>query len=319
MTDVISLWNSLKKELHLLDEDVLHYPPPHIPELNQLLNGIWQSGGKKLRPSLVFLCARILNVTPEMIKPYARAAEMVHTATLLHDDVIDQANFRRGKPSTPQVYGNMRAVLSGDFLLAEVMRELNRLGNFEANCRLSETLAWMVEGEWLQNSIIGRTDVTAELSVTIAERKTASLLMWCCEVPGIIAHSPPEVLEKLKSYGRNLGLAFQLQDDALDFQENAVSGKPRFQDLRQGLMNGVAVALNGTDTKTSAWLKSVIESKSEEERETNIACWIERKSAIDEAVSAARTKAGVYLKRAEEAAIDTSLVDVARLVMARTS
>ncbi len=253
------VWNSVKKDLGLLDEDVLKNPPPHIPALSQVLNEVWKSGGKRLRPSLVFLCAQILGVSADKIKPYARAAELVHTATLLHDDVIDQATTRRGQPSVPQRYGNYKAVLSGDFLLAHVMYELSVLGHYVANSRLSETLQWLVEGEWLQHSIINKSDVSRELSLTIAERKTASLLMWCCEVPALIAASSPDVCESLKEYGRNLGLAFQLQDDVLDFLQADI-GKPRLHDLKRGLMNSVSVELAEISPLGKKWIEKIMVS-----------------------------------------------------------
>lgn len=291
------IWNAVKKDLHLLEEDVIKNPPPHIPALSQVLNEVWRSGGKRLRPSLVFLCAQILNVPAETIKPYARAAELVHTATLLHDDVIDQAKSRRGQPSVPQKYGNYKAVLSGDFLLAHVMWELSLLGHYLANSRLSETLQWLVEGEWLQHSIINKSDVTRELSLTIAERKTASLLMWCCEVPALIAASSPSVSGSLKEYGRNLGLAFQLQDDVLDFLTTD-TGKPKFNDLKQGLMNSVSVEIREGSVRGKQWIESIFEKI--DDREALVNSWKDYEGEINDAKNIIQARAQAYLARAKE-------------------
>ncbi|MBK9295036.1 MAG: polyprenyl synthetase family protein [Oligoflexia bacterium] len=292
------IWDSVKKDLHLLDEDVIKNPPLHIPALSQVLNEVWRSGGKRLRPSLVFLCAQLLNVPAEKIKPYARASELVHTATLLHDDVIDQAKTRRGQPSVPQKYGNYRAVLSGDFLLAHVMWELSLLGHYVANSRLSETLQWLVEGEWLQHSIINKSDVTRELSLTIAERKTASLLMWCCEVPALIAASSPSVCDGLKEYGRNLGLAFQLQDDVLDYL-NTDTGKPKLNDLSQGLMNSVSIELREGSVKAKDWIEKIFASE-QNQRAPLIAEWVNFTYEIEEAKKIVQVRAQAYLSRAKE-------------------
>lgn len=293
------IWDAVKKDLHLLDEDVIQNPPPHIPALSQVLNEVWRSGGKRLRPSLVFLCAQLLNVPAEKIKPYARASELVHTATLLHDDVIDQAKTRRGMPSVPQKYGNYRAVLGGDFLLAHVMWELSLLGHYVANSRLSETLQWLVEGEWLQHSIINKSDVTRELSLTIAERKTASLLMWCCEVPALIAASSPAVCEGLKEYGRNLGLAFQMQDDVLDFLQTD-TGKPRLNDLRQGLMNAVTIELRENSVKAQEWIENIFSSTDLEKRNALVDQWMNFESDINNAKNIVEKRAQAYLARAKE-------------------
>lgn len=323
--DVASqVWNSVKKDLNLLDEDVIKNPPPHIPALAQVLNEVWKSGGKRLRPSLVFLCAQILGVPAEKIKPYARAAELVHTATLLHDDVIDQASTRRGLPSVPQKYGNYKAVLAGDFLLAHVMWELSLLGHYVANSRLSETLQWLVEGEWLQHSIIDRSDVSRELSLTIAERKTASLLMWCCEVPALVAAFSPQVCESLKEYGRNVGLAFQLQDDVLDFLKSE-TGKPKLNDLKRGLMNSVSVELAENSKMGRIWIESVMAAKTEEARaqllkEMNQGPLTE---AVREAMSITQERAQAYLLRAKENVKEVSssgsekLAQVADLLVGR--
>lgn len=316
------IWNSVKKDLHLLEEDVIKNPPPHIPALAHVLNEVWKSGGKRLRPSLVFLCAQLLNVPAEKIKPYARAAELVHTATLLHDDVIDQAPLRRGQPSVPQRYGNYRAVLSGDFLLAHVMWELSLLGHYVANSRLSETLQWLVEGEWLQHSIIDRADVTRELSLTIAERKTASLLMWCCEVPGLIAAASPSVCESLKEYGRNLGLAFQLQDDVLDFLQSD-TGKPKLNDLRQGLMNSVSVELRENSPQAKKWIENIMAVHGDARNEL-VSQWPEYETELNEAIKIIQVRAEAYLLRAKENIREISpkaferLSQVADLLVKRT-
>src|SRR5205823_5770202 len=156
----------------------------------------------------------------------------------------------------------------------------------------------LVEGEWLQHSIINRADVTRELSLTIAERKTASLLMWCCEVPALIAASAPSVCESLKEYGRNLGLAFQLQDDVLDFLQSD-TGKPRLNDLKQGLMNSVAVEMKEFSEASKKWIEKIMKAQGAE-REQLIAQWPEYKNDLDAAVREIQTRAQAYLIRAKE-------------------
>ncbi len=206
-----------------------------LPELPDILNRTVLSGGKKLRPALCFLIGDIFGISDVELAPYARVAELLHCATLAHDDVIDGAALRRRRPTLNSATSNSRAVLAGDLLLARVITELSDLGNLEILRDLSVALEELVNGEWLQMGARGDIAVTREHLEKVALLKTASLMRWCCLVPAHLAGADPEIKAACRRLGESTGLAFQMKDDLLDFKPHAE--KSYAQDLRDGLVN----------------------------------------------------------------------------------
>ena len=194
-------------------------------------------GGKRLRPFLMAEFGELFGIQAEQIRPFARAAEQVHSATLAHDDVIDGSDKRRGLPTLNARIENRRAVLGGDYLLAEGIFEVARQGNFAVLESLSATLRELVTGELLQNEARGRADVSAAHILRVADLKTGSLFRWCCAVPALLSNSGEEAIRLTHQFATRLGTGFQWVDDALDYSKD--SGKPYAQDLREGLVNEV--------------------------------------------------------------------------------
>lgn len=232
--------------------------PVHIPDLEVLLSRTVLDGGKRFRPVLCFLTGSLLGVPLEKVAPYARVAEFIHAATLAHDDVIDEAATRRRKPTLNAEIGNARAVLAGDILLARVVREIAALGNLQILDEGAKVLEDLVQGEWLQ---LDRRDVIQTERSRLeaaAEKKTSSLIAWCCTTPGRLSQGSPELIEHLRALGVGLGLIFQMADDIIDFEENGE--KPFAQDLREGLVNFVTFELLGKHPElsgaVSAWMKT---------------------------------------------------------------
>ncbi len=212
-----------------------------VPEIESGLNRVLLNDGKRVRPYLCLLFGRILGVPDDELIPYARAAEWVHAATLVHDDVVDDSKLRRGKPSFAARFGNSRAVLAGDLLLSRVMVDLSSLGSIPAISSLSNVIQDIVRGEWLQLEGRGVVDVPKDHIDTVARLKTGRLIGWACSAPAIISNASTSLTEACDQIGQLFGFGFQLIDDSLDFQKNGE--KPFAHDLTDGLVNSVVAEL----------------------------------------------------------------------------
>jgi octaprenyl-diphosphate synthase len=192
------------------------------------------SGGKRIRPALVLLCSRLCGYTGPAAIRLGAVVEIIHTATLVHDDVIDGADLRRGQPSTNSRWGNHMSVLAGDWLYMQSFQMALRQRNFEILDLLIQITQMMVEGELLQLEKLGRIDITEEEYLDLIDRKTAGLFAASMRLGALLA-GKHDAAPDLDEYGRNLGMAFQLVDDLLDFtsSEDAL-GKPVASDLREG-------------------------------------------------------------------------------------
>lgn len=194
-----------------------------------------EGGGKRVRPTLHLLAAQLCGSSGERHVRLATVLEFIHSATLIHDDIIDLATTRRGRPSANREWGNSTTVLFGDYLFAKAMEMALAVGRLDVMERLAEVTLRMTEGEMLQTRYVGRLDLTETEYLDLVERKTASLFGCCCELAGLVADVEPAQLTALKRYGTDLGMAFQLVDDLLDFTGDAKTmGKPAASDLREG-------------------------------------------------------------------------------------
>jgi len=192
-------------------------------------------GGKRLRPILVLLCGKLFGpATPGLVR-MAAVVEMIHTATLVHDDVIDMAKTRRGRPSINVVWGNHTSVLAGDWLYMQAFQVALRERNFALLDILINLTQMMVEGELLQLDRIGKIGVTEADYMELIDRKTASLFSACARLGAVCANAGDTTEARLGEYAWNLGIAFQLIDDVLDFtSREKILGKPVGNDLREG-------------------------------------------------------------------------------------
>jgi octaprenyl-diphosphate synthase len=204
------------------------------------------AGGKRLRPLLTYLMADLFNVDLDVITPYARATELVHAASLCHDDVIDNATIRRGKPSINILASNKKAVLAGDYLLSSVIVDLSNAGNLELLKNMSLVIKDLSEGEWLQNDLVISRDYTRDLIREIAMKKTASVMSYCTETPAIYSNQSKLIQDESKKFGINLGIAFQLVDDTLDYSDSSL--KDSALDLNNGIINSVVFELFSQDS-----------------------------------------------------------------------
>ena len=219
------------------------------------------SGGKRLRPILVLLSGKLLGSgsSPTLTR-MAAVMEMVHTATLVHDDVIDLAKTRRGRPSINVVWGNHTSVLSGDWLYMQAFQVALRERSFPILDLLIGLTQKMVEGELLQLEHIGKIGVTETDYFELIDRKTASLFAACARLGAICAGATEEQQESLGQYAWNLGIAFQLVDDILDFtSREKVLGKPVGNDLREGKVTlPLIYALEHADSEERKLVETVL-------------------------------------------------------------
>ena len=194
-----------------------------------------QSGGKRLRPALLLLCARFAGGDGKSAVQLGAVVEMIHAATLVHDDVIDVAQTRRGRPSANVQWGNHTCVLAGDWLYMQAFQVALRERNFHVLDLLIGLTQMMVEGELIQLERIGRIDITEADCMEVADRKTACLFSACAKLGAVSAGADTAAEEKLGEFAWNLGMAFQLIDDMLDFTSREQTlGKPVGGDLKEG-------------------------------------------------------------------------------------
>jgi len=202
-----------------------------ITEIGEYLR---EGGGKRLRPALLLLAAKLFNYRGTGAVRLGAVVEIIHTATLVHDDIIDEAQTRRGRPAANTRWGNSKCVLAGDWLYMQSFKIAVQERNFRVLDTLIELTQQMVEGELLQMEKLGKL-ITLEEHFDLIFRKTACLFSVCMRLGAILGGASPEQEEAAGSYGRNLGMAFQIVDDVLDLTASeSVLGKPVASDLREG-------------------------------------------------------------------------------------
>ncbi|HZT42894.1 MAG TPA: polyprenyl synthetase family protein [Chthonomonadaceae bacterium] len=208
-----------------------------VKTISNLTSHLLQAGGKRLRPAMVALSARAVcpDVSRERIAMVGAGVEFVHMATLVHDDVVDNTATRRGKPTANAVFGNGIAVLSGDYVLARAMRMLTLDGDIRIIRTVSEITIQMSEGEVMEITATGKADLPLSDYLKILHKKTAAFVEGCCRCGAIVAGAAAPIEQALSDYGYQLGMAFQIADDLLDYTgDPEITGKPRGSDLRDG-------------------------------------------------------------------------------------
>jgi octaprenyl-diphosphate synthase len=202
-----------------------------ITEIGEYLRA---GGGKRLRPALLLLSSKLMNYTGQGAVKLGAVVEIIHTATLVHDDIIDEAQTRRGRPAANTQWGNAKCVLAGDWLYMQAFKIAVQERNFQVLDTLIELTQAMVEGELLQIERLGKA-ISMDEHFELIYRKTACLFSVCMKLGGILARASEGDQNRLADYGRNLGMAFQIVDDVLDLTASEeVLGKPVASDLREG-------------------------------------------------------------------------------------
>jgi octaprenyl-diphosphate synthase len=230
-----NIFDLVRDDLALVEQEIAAENSAAIDLVCQISSYLTEGGGKRLRPALLLLAAGASGYRGKSAIRLGAVVEMLHSATLIHDDVIDAADTRRGRPSANSRWGNHMSVLAGDWLYMQSFEVALRERNFAVLDILIDLTQNMVEGELLQLTRLGRMDVNETEATELAYRKTACLFSGCARLGAVLGQQPKEIEDALAAYGRNAGLAFQLVDDLLDFTASPEQlGKPVLNDLKEG-------------------------------------------------------------------------------------
>lgn len=233
----VKLENAFKKDLEKVETYIDYVVKDQPLWFQEVINHLVKAGGKRVRPLLVCLSYSLVSGDKPIdhkVVALAGMSEYVHTATLFHDDVIDDGHERRGKPTVNKVYGNHTAVLGGDFILGKVFSELNKLGKHEFLSTMIDTVSKLIDGEIHQMDMKNKERVTLEDYEKLIYLKTASLFEWSMVAGGLAADKDAETVETLRKMGFHIGRIFQIIDDILDYTGSNILGKKRLQDFHQG-------------------------------------------------------------------------------------
>ena len=229
------MFDLVRDDLALVEDELARRSDTAFPAVSEIAAYLLGGGGKRLRPALLLLSANYAGRKDRSAIRLAAVVELLHSATLIHDDVIDSAGTRRGRPSANARWGNHRSVLTGDWLYMQSFQMALEERNFHILDILIDLTQKMVEGELIQLEKIGRIDVTEEDALRLATYKTACLFSGCARLGAVLGRLEDEEEQALAEYGRNAGLAFQLVDDLLDFTASAQQlGNPVLSDLKEG-------------------------------------------------------------------------------------
>ncbi len=278
-------------DLNMVNAVILDRMQSDIPLIPELAGHLIAGGGKRMRPMLTLASARLIGYTGSRHHRLAAAVEFIHTATLLHDDVVDGSDLRRGKRTANLIWGNPASVLVGDFLFSRSFELMVEDGSLKVLKILSGASAIIAEGEVNQLTAVRRIDTPEERYLDIIGAKTAALFAAACRVSAVVAERPEAEELALDAYGRNLGIAFQLVDDAIDyFSDAGTMGKDAGDDFREGKMTlPVILAYARGSAEDRAFWKAAIEGhRNRDEDLLHAVGLIQSTRAIDDTLARAR-------------------------------
>ncbi len=295
--------SSLEPLLELVAEDmaainriILDKALSDVEMIPELAHHLIDSGGKRLRPMLAVASAKLCRYSGGGHVPVAAAIEFMHTATLLHDDVVDDSDVRRGRKAARMIWGNSASVLVGDFLLGQAFRMLVEVGSLPVLKILSNAAAVIAEGEVMQLAAAKNTATTEDEYLAIINAKTAALFLAAAEAGAALALRPPEEQAALRSFGRNLGLAFQLVDDALDYSGDSVRlGKAVGDDFREGKIT-LPVILSfrrGSEAERLFWRRTIVDGQASDDDLNQATGLMKKHKAIEATLERARAYGAV--------------------------
>ncbi|MGH9733997.1 MAG: polyprenyl synthetase family protein [Candidatus Acidiferrales bacterium] len=292
------IFDLVREDLALVEREIAAQSGVAIDPVAEISNYLLEGGGKRLRPALLLLSSGAAGYRGESAIRLGAVVELIHSATLVHDDVIDGAHTRRGRPSTNARWGNHMSVLAGDWLYMQSFEMALRERNFTILDILIDLTQNMVEGELLQLARLGQIDLTEAEAMDLSYRKTACLFSGCARLGAVLGRQPKEIEEAMAEYGRNAGLAFQLVDDLLDFTASHEQlGKPVLSDLKEGKVTlPLILALENDGAGGRQFVATVLEERGfRTVRAEDIAALVRTTGALDRAAELARD----YAERAK--------------------
>ena len=257
-----------KSGMNRVNQLILSKAGSDVEMIPEVANHLISSGGKRLRPMLTLAAAELCGYVGENHIRLAASVEFMHTATLLHDDVVDESAMRRGKSTARMIWGNQASVLVGDFLLGQAFKMMVDAGSMEALDVLATAATVIAEGEVMQLSAAKNMETTEDDYLAVIRAKTAALFAAAAEVGPIVAGESKAMRNALKSYGMNLGLAFQLVDDVLDYGgSSAELGKNTGDDFREGKITLPVILAyrRGSDEERAFWKRAIEDGQSSDE------------------------------------------------------
>lgn len=310
------------KELHSFEKQFVDELKTENPLLTNINEYIQQRKGKQLRPLLMFLSAKICGTINEQTIISAISIELLHTASLIHDDVIDIAFERRGRPSVNARWNNKIAILAGDYLLSKSLNCAVKANNLEILNVIAKIGMELTDGELLQLENMQKIKITEDDYYKIIRKKTALLFSSCCIIGGLSVNANQTLLKKLKNFGEYVGICFQIKDDIFDYSDSKNIGKPRRNDIREGKITlPLIYALQQADEKKKEkiinWIKKNKFSEKNIEKITN---FVYKNGGIEYATSKLiefKNKALTELDSFEESEIKQSLKYFAEYMVTR--
>ncbi len=310
-------------DLNAVNHVILERMQSEIPLIPELAGHLIAGGGKRMRPMLTLACGRLLDYPGTRHHKLAAAVEFIHTATLLHDDVVDGSGLRRGKRTANVIWGNPASVLVGDFLFSRAFELMVEDGSLKVLRILSHASAVIAEGEVNQLTAQRQIGLGEDRYLDIIAAKTAVLFAAACKIAAIVAECDEAVESALDTYGRNLGIAFQLVDDTIDYASDAATmGKGVGDDFREGKVTlpVILAYARGSDTDRAFWKDAVEGRRSSDDDLTHATRLLRDSQAIDDTLERARH----YGQRAIDAlgsfsggAAKTALVQAVEFAVAR--
>jgi octaprenyl-diphosphate synthase len=295
----MDLIDSIQSDMQFIETELIQQLRSRVPVAFEISAHIMNSGGKRIRPQLAVLSARMGGSTGRDALMLSIAIECIHTATLLHDDVVDKADTRRGRPSANTLWSNEMCVLGGDFLLARAFAILTQLNNLRILEIISASAQSLSEGELFQMTHIGNLDLSEEDYFRIIRDKTAVLMEAACRGGAVLGGLDSEKEQALAEYGFNLGISFQMTDDVIDYRSDKdVLGKTPCKDLDEGKLTlPLILALKKADQAERSRIEEMIRDRGPSEADVSwIREFLERRGGISEALERAR----VYVNKAAD-------------------
>ncbi|WBL23053.1 polyprenyl synthetase family protein [Zunongwangia sp. HRR-M8] len=274
----------VEKEMELFEKKFFQSMSSQVALLNRITHYIVNRKGKQMRPMFVFLVAKMVSEGKVNERTYRGASviELIHTATLVHDDVVDDSNRRRGFFSINALWKNKIAVLVGDYLLSKGLLLSIDNNDFDLLKIISVAVREMSEGELLQIEKARRLDITEEVYYEIIRQKTATLIAACCSLGAASVKPDSEDVEEMRRFGELIGMAFQIKDDLFDYGDDKI-GKPTGIDIKEQKMTlPLIYALNNSDKKEKAWvINSIKNHNKDKKRVKEVITFVKKKGGLD--------------------------------------
>ncbi len=288
MKEIEKIKFPIKKEMELFEGKFLKSMNSNVPLLNRITHYVVNRKGKQMRPMFVFLTAKMLSngKINEKVFRAASVIELIHTATLVHDDVVDSSNMRRGFFSLNALWKNKIAVLVGDFLLSKGMLLCIDNDDFDLLKLISKSVKDMSQGELLQIEKARRLDIDEETYFEIVRKKTASLISSCCALGAAASGVSENKIDKLASFGEKIGVAFQLKDDLFDYGDKKI-GKPLGIDLKEKKLTlPIIYSLNNSSNSKKRWLINCIKNHNNDKKVIQeVILYVKETGGIDYTIS----------------------------------